>query len=304
MSARAAAARDLRRRLGRNLIEHQPIKDLSPLGVGGVADFYYPATTLKELMTAVQAARAVDMPWVVIGGGTRSLMSDYGFAGLVIANQTKGVTFVPGRGQVIAESGTTWPELILGAAGRGLAGLSSLLLLSGTIGGTLASGVSTPETDPCWAVRQLTILDSDGSVRQIKPRDLRKSRFQSYLILSVIFQFIEMRPDVLTAEIRTYERLRRRFAADTRHYLGPILSVRGYRRPFAVTELLTGSRSLTARVGNAFFSRQRLNYIEIRGRTTARELRTLITQIYDFVSSENDDSFDVHVRFIGNWEEV
>lgn len=295
--------RELTKRLGKKVSEHVSLKDITLTGVGGVADFFYSADTPAEIIQAVSAARALELSYVIIGSGSHSLMSDYGFGGLVIANRATHITFIPGRGQVVVESGVSWPQLILAAAGQHLSGLNPLLNLPGTLGGTLATGVAAPEVSPLWALRSLTVLATDGTIAKHNSSKLLSGSHTDEVVLTATLQFVQARPDQIALEISRYEKLRRGWADRERRYLGPILSARGARRAFDLGELLATSGALNLRVGNAFFSPHRLNYIEIRGRATARELRTLVSQIYDQVASETEETLEVHVRFLGNWDE-
>lgn len=292
----------LRRRLGKRLAEQVPLKDITALGVGGVADYYFPAQSPEDLMVAVGAARGLELPWVFIGSGSHSLMTDYGFAGLVIGNQARAVTFMPGRGQVIAESGVTWPQLILPAAGYGLSGAATLLALPGTLGGSLAMSLGTPETNPLSIVRQATVLWPDGIVSPRSGRGLVADLTHGAIILTATLQLIHTRTDQIASEIGDTLRGSRRWNLDNRRWLGPVLSIQGRRFPFAINELWHQANLSHLRLGNAFWSRLRPNYIEIRGRVTARELRTLISQIYDSVAKLIDESLTVHCNFLGNWE--
>jgi len=299
----AVLAEELRQHLGKGFEEHVSLKDVTGTGVGGVADFYFTATTPDEIIRAITLARQYELPYAVLGCGSHSLMADYGFAGLVIANHARRMTFIPGRGQVIVESGVVWPELILAAAGRCLGGLSPLLALSGTVGGVLATGIAVPEVSPLWAVRSVTLLDSDGLIVQKTARQITKSLKPGVTILTATLQFVQARADQIAFEVSRYEKTRRGYQASDRRFVGPIFSVAGASRAFALEDLLNKSPVLGMKNGNAVFSSQRLNYLEIRGRTNARELRTLISRVYDELTEETAETLAVHIKFLGTWDE-
>lgn len=294
---------ELSERLGAGFQEHVSLKDVAGTGVGGVADYYFTATTPEEIIRAVALARQYQLPYIILGSGSHCLVADFGFAGLVIANQARRMTFIPGRGQVIVESGVPWPELILAAAGRYLGGLSALLPLSGTVGGVLASGIAVPEVSPVWAVRSVTTLDAEGVIAQKTGRQIAKPLKPGVIILTATLQFVQARADQIALEVSRYEKIRRLYQGTERRFIGPVFSVAGASRAFALSELLAKSATLGMKQGNALFSSQRLNYLEVRGRTSARELRTLITRVYDELTDETGETFSVHVRFLGTWDE-
>lgn len=127
----------LRQFLGEKLIEHQVLRDFTSIKVGGVADFYFPAETLDELIKAIIACQKVGIDFFILGSGCNILISDIGFGGLVIHNKTSNLAFLPLNAQVIVDSGATLSHLILEAAAKDLSGLEALFGIPGTIGGAV-----------------------------------------------------------------------------------------------------------------------------------------------------------------------
>lgn len=303
MRAEATGAA-LRKRLGSKLDSHVPLKDLTALGIGGVADYFFSAATPDELIGAVRDARRLGLPVVVLGAGSHVLVSDYGVPGLVIANRSARLTLAEGSSQIVAESGVPIRDLVLTAAGRSLAGLGPLLTLSGTLGGLLASGASPAEMNLGSAIRQVTILRFDGTIVRVSVSDLARERMRETVILTAVIQAIASRPDQVAAEIAVFERIYRRWQIPNTRWLGPILSVPTVRRPFGITEILAQLPYRDLVVGRAAFSPARPNYIEIRGRSTARQLRQLVTLIFDAASVVTDQTLAVHCPFLGSWDDI
>ncbi|MCS7317771.1 MAG: FAD-binding protein [Candidatus Dojkabacteria bacterium] len=66
----------------------EPLAKYTTIGIGGPAEIFYEPTTKDELITAVRAARALEIPITMIGGGSNILVSDTGIKGIVIRNRS------------------------------------------------------------------------------------------------------------------------------------------------------------------------------------------------------------------------
>ena len=124
----------------------EPLAKHTYFKLGGPTDLLYEASTVAELVGAVQAAILYKVPYFVIGGGSNLLVSDRGFPGLVIKNKTVGMQLKGFAGGVAngkldlkeaivqADSGVPTNLLIRYTLDQGLSGLEDMLGLPGTIG--------------------------------------------------------------------------------------------------------------------------------------------------------------------------
>ena len=77
-------------RLERNV----PLAPLTTFRVGGPADLLYRATTADELVRAIQIAKALEIPYFLLGRGANILVADKGYRGLVIRAEVGGIDFL------------------------------------------------------------------------------------------------------------------------------------------------------------------------------------------------------------------
>lgn len=127
----------LAKKLKNGLREHEVMRDYTTMHVGGVADFYFEAKTVDDIIKAVDAAIEINIPYFILGGGSNVIFSDYGFPGLVIRNLTNNVAFMTEKSQVIVDAGVSLSKLILDSISHNLAGLEFLFGVPGTIGGAI-----------------------------------------------------------------------------------------------------------------------------------------------------------------------
>src|SRR4029077_8087666 len=71
--------------------ENLPLGPLTTLKVGGPARYFTEAKTVAEVSEAVQFSRARNLPLFVLGGGSNLVVSDAGWAGLVLKIAISGI---------------------------------------------------------------------------------------------------------------------------------------------------------------------------------------------------------------------
>lgn len=293
----------LARRLGSKLQEHMSLRDVSAFGIGGVADYYFEATSIDELISAVSIAQTLDIPWIVLGTVSQTVVSDIGYAGLVIRNRTHRSQFVPQTGQVLVDSGVEWAELVLAAAAYDLGGCEAMLPMPGTIGGTLVQDcVAMNGFHPRSLLRRVTMLDAEGNIHQVAPDRYFRAGAQSGVVLIATIQLLRTRHDEIMRRIAVYEKERRRIARLSSQWLGPVFSSEfSQADPSYLPLEFERAKVLGRRVGGAVFSNSRPNYIEARGRVTSADVRELVTQIYHRLSETMTEPPQVKITFVGSW---
>ena len=103
------------------------------LKIGGPARLYVVAQTSDDLVRAVEKAKALSIPWYVIGGGSNLLVSDDGFQGVVI--QATDRTFSIDGTTVMSAPGMFTGLLAKATADAGLTGFEWGVGVPGTVGG-------------------------------------------------------------------------------------------------------------------------------------------------------------------------
>lgn len=138
-NATSMTASESRREAPHGLQRDVPLAPLTTLGIGGPARFFIRATTVDDLRDAVSWARANDHPLFILGGGSNLLVSDEGFAGLVLHVALRGMV-VEGVDRTSATirvaAGEPWDDLVSMAVARSWAGIECLSGIPGSTGAT------------------------------------------------------------------------------------------------------------------------------------------------------------------------
>ncbi len=152
-------------RPGERLARHTSFK------IGGPAECFVEPQDDQETLAVLEAARDLGAPVLVMGLGSNLLVSDRGFAGLVLslARAHRQVAVEPG-GLLAAGAGVSLAKAAHTAMRHGLSGLEFAVSIPGTVGGAVAMnagahGRSTADVvsrvrvwDPC---RGAVVLQAD-----------------------------------------------------------------------------------------------------------------------------------------------
>lgn len=152
------------------LLFNEPLAKHTSWRVGGIAQqFYRPASAEDLALFLSQLPSSEHVLW--LGLGSNLLIRDGGFAGTVIA--TAGVLKalkIEGN-TVHAEVGVYCSSLARKSARAGLAGVSFLAGIPGTLGGALAMNAGAHDGETWQFVSLVTTVDRQGVLRQRKPED-------------------------------------------------------------------------------------------------------------------------------------
>jgi len=154
------------------------LADLTTLGVGGPAGRYVETTTEAELVDAVRTADEGGEPVLVIGGGSNLLVSDEGFAGLVVRDTRTGID-VPDHSACAGvtytvPAGTPWDDVVLEAATHRLYGIEALSGIPGSTGATPVQNVGAYGQEVAQTIATVRVWDrARARVRTLPLVDLR-----------------------------------------------------------------------------------------------------------------------------------
>ncbi len=170
---------------------NEPIKDYTFLQVGGPAKLFFIAFTIKELIKIITMCRELKLPFFLFGSGSKIMMSDLGFDGLVIKNRTKNIHTVSVKGKV-SKTGIGIEEALVevdsGVSMKkfsedlDIQGLQSDFFygLPGSIGGNLFLSSFLQ-----MKAKSIKILDQKSEIWDIEPKELS---LKKHIILSGVFR--------------------------------------------------------------------------------------------------------------------
>lgn len=139
--------------------DHVSLRDVVWFQTGGVAHYYAACDHIADIKEAVAFAKQEKVTYCVIGKGTHLLVSDSGYPGIVIQNQTRGLVFLHDKSQVLVDAGFPVAQLVAQTMSQGYSGLEFLAGLPGTVGGAVYHNQEVAGYQIGQYVRQATLLN-------------------------------------------------------------------------------------------------------------------------------------------------
>lgn len=170
---------------------NEPVKDYTFLKVGGMAKLFFIAFTIRELIKIVNMCRELKLPYFLFGTGSKIMISDAGFNGLVIKNRTKDFHIVSVKGKVSKFGIGIEEALIEVESGVSMKKFSEILNdqglesydfsnISGSIGGNLFISNFLQRL-----TKSIKVLDLKSNIWDIDPNELS---LKEHIVLSVVFK--------------------------------------------------------------------------------------------------------------------
>ncbi|EKD76704.1 MAG: hypothetical protein ACD_43C00017G0004 [uncultured bacterium] len=131
--------------------------------IGGPAKYFLRAKTIETVQSALQQAQAQSIPIYILGGGSNVLVSDKGFAGLVIKVEIGEVEIKDNF--VSAGAGLPLSSVIRAAASKGLAGLEFATGVPASVGGAVWGNLGCRGSEISKVLAECTITDRLGHIQ-------------------------------------------------------------------------------------------------------------------------------------------
>jgi UDP-N-acetylmuramate dehydrogenase len=154
--------------VGKPVQERVPLRNYSNFRIGGPADYFFEATALVDLKSAIHSARACGVAFHAIGGGFNLLFDDNGFRGLILKNSVRGVTMDDRGTRLEAASGTPIGDLVDFALAESLEGFEFLAGIPGTVGGAVFGNAGAFGECIGDCLEEAVLLGVDGAESRVQ----------------------------------------------------------------------------------------------------------------------------------------
>jgi UDP-N-acetylmuramate dehydrogenase len=139
------------------ILENISLAPSTTFGIGGPARWFVEAASEQEVAEAAEWARRQGVPLFVLGGGSNLLVSDRGFAGLVLHVGLKGIER---DGELFrVGAGEAWDDCIKQTIELDCAGLECLAGIPGTVGGTPVQNVGAYGQEIASVIERVRAFD-------------------------------------------------------------------------------------------------------------------------------------------------
>ena len=169
----------------------ESLENYTALKVGGPAKLFFISFTNSELIKIIKMCRELKLPYFLFGTGSKMMISDLGFNGLVIKNRTKDIQTVSVKGKVTkygigveealveVEAGVSINKFCEYLDSQGLDN-QGFLNLPGSIGGNIFLSRFLQDS-----VKSIKILDSESEILEISTQELSAKK---HIVISAVFR--------------------------------------------------------------------------------------------------------------------
>jgi UDP-N-acetylmuramate dehydrogenase len=316
-------------------VEIQTGVDLAPyttMKVGGAAEYFAAVQTVEQLLRLVRWARAMDLPYFLLGGGSNVLISEAGIRGLVIYNRCRQMRIdeapccvfpLDDRPFVFAESGCSMAGLARRTISEALTGLEWAVSLPGTVGGAVVNNAGAYGGEVKDNLCDAMILGADDNIEEVPAEQLEYAYRSSALkrastilpdgrvsalhagfgpvVLSVNFRLVRGDGEAIKALADRNLQHRRRSQP-----VEPSLGSTFVNPPGDYAGRLIEAAGLKgAAVGGIQVSRQHANFLINPGgvgAASAADVLALIKYVQQVVEDHSGVRLTPEVQFVGDWE--
>jgi UDP-N-acetylmuramate dehydrogenase len=191
------------------------LKNFTTFKIGGKAKYFFIAKKKENLIEAVLWAAENGLTFFILGGGSNLLVSDKGFKGLVIKNESKNYKIE--KGKIFAESGVSLSVLVNEAVKNNLAGLEWAAGIPGTVGGAIFGNAGAFGESVCDNLMEVEVFDvKDKKIKILENKDCKFSyrnsifkKNKNLVIISVSLSFKKGDLKMIKEKIKKFLECRR-----------------------------------------------------------------------------------------------
>ncbi len=173
----------LQSNFGQRVLLDEPLARYTAARIGGPADAVLVVLSVDELVQAASLMWESRQPFMILGGGSNTLISDAGVRGLVLINRARKIVFQSKLTppEVLAESGASTGMVARQAATKGLGGFEWAAGIPGTIGGAIVGNAGAHGGDIASNLSVAEILQQSGK-REIWPVEHLEFKYRSSIL--------------------------------------------------------------------------------------------------------------------------
>lgn len=280
---------------------NEPMNAHTSFRIGGPADMLYEPETAEELITALDCAKAEDVPVTVIGNGSNLLVSDSGIRGLVIKIGKKFSGIKKDGEYITVKSGTLMSQMAVFALEHQLGGAEFAHGIPGTVGGGICMNAGAYGGELKDIVVSAEYV-KDGEICKVEKDEMglgyRKSIFQSggAVVTSVTFKLQTDTRENILSKMNDFKSRRQEKQPLEYPSAGSV-----FKRPegYFAGALIEAAGLKGESVGGARVSEKHAGFIINTGGATAKDVCALIKLIQERVFENSGIMLETEVKIIG-----
>ncbi len=271
-----------------NIRLKEPMNRHTTFRIGGEAECFVEIENMEQLIQLKRYLRMIELPCLVLGNGSNLLVSDRGYAGVVLHVGPRMQEIRVQGDRMVVQAGALMTQVAKTACEQGLTGMEFASGIPGTMGGGVIMNAGAYGGEISQVVAQVRVVDCEGNVLELDNATMefgyRTSAIknQSFTVVEVTLQLepgereaISSRMEELTARRREKQPLEYPSAGST------------FKRPegYYAGELIMKSGLRGYQIGGARVSDKHCGFIINTGKATCEDVRDLIAHVQERVKA-------------------
>lgn len=291
------------------------LKNYTTFKIGGPAKYFFEAKTEENIISAINLAKKFNLPFFILGQGSKLLVSDKGFKGLVIKAENKKQKIE--NKFLEAEAGVLVSTLVEKTINLGLSGLEWAGGMPGTLGGATRGNAGSFGKEIGDSLLWVKALDRGGKFKKFSKKQCqfsyRSSVFKKkrLIVLAALLKLKRANPKILKKIVKEHIKYRKEKMPLEYPSAGSIFKncdvkkiPLKWRKKFSdvikkdpfpvlpVAHLISEAGLKGFKVGNAQISQKHPNFIVNLGAARAKDIKKLI----ELVKKKLKNKFGIELK--------
>ena len=272
-----------------NIYREEPMSRHTTFRIGGNADCLLQIESAEQLSKVKKYLKTLEIPYFVIGNGSNLLVSDEGYAGVIlsVAELMSDVT-VEGN-CIIAQAGAPMSKIARAALENGLTGFEFASGIPGTIGGGVVMNAGAYDGELKQVVTLVKVVDEEGNLLELD-NETMEFGYRTSAIKNTKFTAVEVQIELQTGDKDAIRGRMDELAAKRREKQPLEYPSAGstFKRPeghFAGALIMNaGLRGF--QIGDAQVSEKHCGFVINKGKATATDVLDLIAHVQKEVKEQ------------------
>ncbi len=284
---------------------NEMLKQHTTLHIGGPAKFFVNVRNTKELISVLEIVRKYKLPFLVIGAGSNLLISDEGFAGVIVKlrDEFRELKLIQEK-KIYAGAGVMLAMLIKFAVDNSLSGLEELFGIPGTVGGAIMMNAGTKNStisDNLEFIEVLSISNPQYGVIKLYKEEInfgyRRSGLENFVILSSVFNLREGNKEELQKRI-TEVLLTRAKTQPLGTFNAGCIFKNPENHKYTAAMLIDKCNLKGFQCGDAYVSTQHANFIINKNNATSKDFVKIIKHIISVVKKKYKVKLEPEIKLV------
>lgn len=292
--------------LGGSVKFYEPLHRHTTFRIGGPCDIWAQPRDFKDFGKIISLSKHLDLPILVIGGGSNILVTDKGLRSILVCFADSKFfceTLLINSNLIKVGAGCTINKLQKFLLDNDLSGLEFMSLIPGTVAGAIFMNSGSANNFIGGLVEKITIVDMDGNMKELHRKRIkfgyRSSNLEQFIIIDATLRFKKERHAVILDNIEYYKTKKMQTQELSKPSAGCV-----FKNPIGTNkssaELIDSLGLKGLSIGGASVSRKHANFIVNDNGASSRDVLALIDLIRNRIQFRYNINLELEIKIWGD----